>query len=127
MKKNCFLYIVFFGTVILGSAIYFFQNHFSDLFFDEGKKVALNEIENNWNRDLNYVKNSFEKDSVRILVKNFLTQFENVEDFVSNSAAAEKFAEAVSLSFDDSLVSSSELKVLSDLLLKVKNEKFKSD
>jgi len=127
MKKNCFLYIVFFGTIIIGSAIYFFQNHFSELFFDEGKKIVVNQIEKNWDKELNYVKSSFEKDSVRTLVKEFVMQFKNAEVFLSTSSAAEDFAEAVSSSFDDSLITASELKVLSDLFLKVKNEKLKSD
>jgi hypothetical protein len=127
MKKNCFLYTVFLGTIIIGSAIYFFQNHFSEIFFEEGKKIVVNQIEKNWDKDLNYVKNSIEKDSVRTLVKEFVVQFKNAEEFLSTSSTAEDFAEAISSSFDDSLITANELKVLSDLFLKVKNEKLKSD
>lgn len=127
MKKNCFLYIVFFGTIIIGSAIYFFQNHFYELFFEEGKKIVVSQIEKNWDKDLNYVKNSIEKDSVRALVKEFVINFKDIDELLLTSGTAEDFAEAVSSSFDDSLITANELKVLSDLFLKVKNEKFKND
>lgn len=127
MKKNCFLYTVFFGTIIIGAAIYFFQNHFSDLFLEEGKKIILSEIDKNWDKDYTYVRNSAEKDSVRSLVKEFVMQFKDVDDFLSTTTVDEEFVEAISSSFDDSLVTKNELKMLSDLFLKVKNEKLKSN
>jgi hypothetical protein len=127
MKKNCFLYTVFLGTIVLGSAIYFFQNHFSELFFEEGKKIVVSQIEKNWDRDLNYVKNSIEKDSLRTLVKEFIMKFKDADELILTSSNAEDFVETVSSSFDDSLITPNELKMLSDLFLKVKNEKFKSD
>ncbi len=127
MKKNCFLYIVFFSTIIIGSAIYFFQNHFSELFFEEGKEFVLSEIEKNWDTELSYVKSTIEKDSVRTLVREFVMQFKEADDFLLTSGSGKDFAASVSSAFDDSLITASELKALSDLFLKVKNEKLKSN
>jgi hypothetical protein len=41
MKKNCFIYTVIFGTILIGSSIYIFNNYFSELFLEEGKKSLL--------------------------------------------------------------------------------------
>jgi hypothetical protein len=117
---------VFFGTVIIGSAIYFLQNHFYDFFFEEGKEIFISEIEKEWDEDLNYVKSTTEKDSLRILVKEFILLFRDFDDIISATGTDEKFAEAVSISFEDSLITEDEIKMLSDLFLKVKNEKLKS-
>ncbi|MBT8378584.1 MAG: hypothetical protein KJN64_05095 [Ignavibacteria bacterium] len=127
MKKNCFLYVVFFGTIIIGSAIYLFENHFSDLFFEEGKKIIVGEIEKEWKKDFSYVQNSSEKDSLRILVKEFVLLFEDLDDIMLESDKINNLAEDVSSSFEDSIITQDEIKLLSDLFLKVKNEKLKSN
>jgi vacuolar-type H+-ATPase subunit E/Vma4 len=127
MKKNCFIYTVIFGTILIGSSIYIFNNYFSELFLEEGKKIVVSEIENNWKKELAYVKNSSEKDSLRILIKEFVMQFDEPSNFLLSSQVDEIFVESIAQSFDDSLITKKELKWISDLFLKVKNEKHKSN
>jgi hypothetical protein len=127
MKKNCFIYTVIFGTILIGSSIYIFNNYFSELFLEEGKKIVVSEIENNWKKELAYVKNSGEKDSLRILIKEFVMQFDEPSNFLLSSQVDEIFVESIAQSFDDSLITKKELKWISDLFLKVKNEKHKSN
>ena len=127
MKKNCFIYSVILGTVMLAALIYLIENQFSDLFLDEGKKFIIKEIESDWNKNLAYVKNSEEKDSLRILLKEFILQFNKPGDFIIPSEANNDFISSAMEAFEDSLVTTDEIKVITELFLKVKNEELQSD
>ncbi len=127
MKKNCFIYTVILGTILIASIIYLVENYFSEIFLEEGKKFAITEIENNWGNELAYVKNSDEKDSLKTLIKEFVMQFNEPENFLLSSQTDENFVENIAQSFEDSLITKEEIKILSALLMKVKNEKLKSN
>jgi hypothetical protein len=54
-------------------------------------------------------------------------QFDEPSNFLLSSQVDEIFVESIAQSFDDSLITKKELKWISDLFLKVKNEKHKSN
>jgi hypothetical protein len=73
------------------------------------------------------VKNSNEKDSLKVLIKEFVSQFNEPENFLLTSSFDQNFVESIAESLEDSLITEIEIKKISDLLLKVKNEKLESN
>jgi len=127
MKKNCFIYVVFSGTILIASAIYLIENNFSELFLSEGKNFIITELETDWDEELAYVTNSVQKDSLKTLVKEFIFQYKQFGDITETSQAKDIFTKSIISSFEDSIITSQEIADITELLLKVKNEKHKSN
>lgn len=123
MKRNCFIYTVIIGTILIASAIYLIENNFSEMFLDEGKKIIISEIEADWNEDLAFVANSEQKDSLKSIIKEFIFQVKGFGDLTESSQAKDDFTESIVKSFKDSLITKEEIADITELLLKVKNEK----
>lgn len=126
MKRGCFIKTVVIGTILLAVAIYLIKYQFKDFFLEKGKTLVMNEIEDNWDEDLSYVRTSPEKDSLKTLLKEFVLQLKKEEEILEPSEQSKKLMEDVVKSFEDSLISSDELKKITELFRSLRNEEPKS-
>jgi hypothetical protein len=119
--------VVFFGTIFIASAIYLFENHFSELFLNEGKNYIITELETDWDEELSYVADSVQKDSLKTLIKEFILHYKEFGDIIETSQSEDTFTKSIINAFKDSIITSQEIADVTELLLKVKNEKHKSN
>jgi len=127
MKRGCFLKIVVIGTIILAAAIYLIKYQFKDFFVEKGKNFVINEVEDSWHKDLSYVRNTPEKDSLKTLLKDFVWELKDEGEIFKPSEQSKKLMENVVNSFEDSLISSDELKKITELFRGLRNEESKSN
>jgi hypothetical protein len=72
MRKGCFLKIIVFLTIIIAAAIYFIQNYSDDLIIKPGKKLLSGFIMDKFEGEFDGIKDSPEKDSLKILISDFI-------------------------------------------------------
>ncbi len=81
MKKGCFLKSIIILTILLAVVLYLFEHHFDDLVIKPGKgilkDIALSEITKKFDK----VKKSPEKDSLEVLINDFVESKINKIDF----------------------------------------------
>ena len=126
MKKGCFIKGIIFLTIIVASITYIVQNKFNDFIFTPGKKIILPIFVNDFKKNLNYVKDSPQKDSLNLLIKNYLEGAKNIKD-LSDSSLKPLVREIYNIT-SDSVISSSELKNIKDFIrLRQQNERSKKN
>ena len=126
MKKGCFIKGIIFLTIIVASITYIVQNKFNDFIFTPGKKIILPIFVNDFKKNLNYVKDSPQKDSLNLLIKNYLEGAKNIKD-LSDSSLKPLVREIYNIT-SDSVISSSELKNIKDFIrLREQNERSKKN
>lgn len=72
MKKGCFIKTIIALTIIVAAILYILQNHLDDLIINPGKKLISDLIVSGVDNELNYIKETPEKDSLRFLLKDYL-------------------------------------------------------
>ena len=72
MKKGCFIKIIIVLTIIIAAILYILQNHLDDVVINPGKKLISDLIVGGIDDELNYIKETPEKDSLRFLLKEYL-------------------------------------------------------
>ena len=121
MKKGCFLKFIIIFTIVLASILYLVQNKFDELFLEPGKELVLSVIEENWNNELGYVNDSPEKDSLKALLRFYISGIESTE-FLSDERA-EAVINYLEQTFKDSLIDYEELSHINKLIkYALKNE-----
>ena len=126
MKKGCFIKGIIFLTIIVASITYIVQNKFNDFIFNPGKKIILPIFVNDFKKNLYYVKDSPQKDSLDLLLKNYLEKAKNIKE-LSDSSLKPLVREIYNVTAD-SVISSSELKNIKDFIrLRQQNERSKKD
>ena len=115
MKKGCFIKIVIFLTIIVASITYIFQNKFNDFIFIPGKKVILPIFINDFNKNLAYVKDGPKKDSLNLLIKNYLENSRNINELSEDSL--KPFVREIYSIIADSTITSSELRNFNDFII----------
>lgn len=119
MKKGCFLKFIIIFTIILAVSLYIVQNKFEEIFLDPGKKLLLRTLENSWENNLNYVKDSAAKESLKSLLENYISEMKSTQNLSSDRT--KKIIEYLEIVFIDSLVNKTELasirKLIEDELL----------
>jgi|GEM_PF-736295 len=121
MKKGCFIKIIFFVTILVAVIVYLIENNYTDLLLNPGKNIILTAIDNNWDEDFEYLKNSPEKDSLRTLLKFYIKELKSFGDI--NDERSEKFFDLFNGAIDDSIITVSELSELTYLIKKKLYEK----
>ena len=116
MKKSCFLRIIIFLTILTAVILYLVTNKFNEVILNPGKSLIINQI----NRNLNYVKDSPEKDSLQVLIKDYILGIKKV-DSLSESSIGE-FVDSLKVALKDSVIDNKEYKSLYKIL-KSKAEK----
>ena len=114
MKKGCFLSVIAVLTIIVGIAMYIFQNHFDTLILSPAKKVIAGFIKNDLNAKLKSVADSKEKAELKKLIT----------DFAENTKAIKKLKEeeinelikSIESAMTDSIIQKTELEEISQLM-----------
>jgi len=114
MKKGCFIKGIIFLTIVVASITYIVQNKFNDFIFKPGKKIILPIFVNDFKKNLNYVKDSPQKDSLDLMIEDYLDDAKNIKD-LSDSSLKPLVREIYNIT-SDSVISSSELKNIKDFI-----------
>jgi hypothetical protein len=121
LKKGCFLKFIIIFTIVLASILYLVQNKFDELFLEPGKELVLSVIEKNWNSELAYVIDSPEKDSLKTLLRFYISGIQSTE-YLSDERT-EAVINYLEQTFKDSLIDYEELSHINKLIkYALKNE-----
>ncbi len=121
MKKGCFLKFIIIFTITLAAILYLVQNKFDELFLEPSKEIILTAIEDSWNTELEYVKDSIEKDSLKTLLRFYISGIQSTE-YLSDEGT-EAVINYLEQTFKDSLIEIEELSHINKLIkYALKNE-----
>jgi|YelNatPaOPRAMG01_1025707.scaffolds.fasta_scaffold00174_34 hypothetical protein len=112
MKKGCFVKIIVLLTILTAVVLYLINNKFDNLVFNPGKKILINQI----NRDLEFVKDSPQKDSLKLLINNYIMEIKNINSVYGKQINL--FADSLKVALKDSIIDEREYKKLSVMLNK---------
>ncbi len=110
MKKGCFIKSVIILTIVTAGILYIVNHKLDQFIFDPGKKMIANQI----NSELDYVKESPEKDSLKALINNYVESIKSVKNLSDKSF--EIFVDSVKAAVRDSIINKREYKSLSRIL-----------
>lgn len=110
MKKGCFVKIIIVLTIVLAVVLFLLQNYFDDIILKPGEKFIKGIVFNGLNKEMEDVKESPEKDSLRVLMDNFVhRKLTAHEEIKVNSEELESLIDSVKTAFEDSLVTWDEI------------------
>lgn len=122
MKKGCFIKTVVILTIITACILYIVNHKLNQVILNPGKGLIISEI----NRDLEHVRPSPEKDSLKIMIKNYINGLNSVDKLSEKSFS--DFFDSIKIAVQDSLIDKSEFKSLSRILKRrIKNERPKEN
>ena len=120
MKPGCFLKSVIILTILVAAIMYIIQ-HKSELFIKPGKKIVTGVIMDDWDKQLDYVKNTPEKSKLKEALKIYIDSLK-IKD-ISEDKGLENIIGMIKTATADSLISDAELKEISKNLKPDKNER----
>ena len=125
MKKGCFIKSVILVTILVGIVVYIVQYKLEDWLIEPGEKMFIQKIAENWNLESTFIKDSKEKDSLKVLVEYYANRIKKMEEVVNleNNLFLNELEDII----EDSLVTEKELSNLTQILQKEENEKSKID
>ena len=122
MKKGCFVQSIIVLTIITAAILYIVNHKFNEIIFNPSKRLIVNQI----TKDLNYVKDSPEKDSLRVLITEYISNLKSVKNLSDEPIG--KFVDSLKLALKDSVIDNREYKNLSKILKsKIYHERPKKD
>ena len=121
MKKGCFLKIIIILTIFIAAILYIVENHFDDLIRKPGEKIIKDLVFKDVNREMEFVRNSPEKDSLKVLINNFIYDKIHKEHKL-NTKEIENMVDSVKEVLKDSTISPAELENLTSIFKKEINE-----
>ena len=92
------------------------QNKFEEIFINPGKELLLNALEQGWEDNLNNLKESATKDSLKSLLESYITKMKATKDLSSDRT--KEIIEQVESTFKDGLVDPEELTHVRELIEK---------
>jgi hypothetical protein len=110
MKKGCFIQLIIVLTIATAAVLYIVNNKFDDLIFNPSKSLIVSQI----TKDLNYVKDSPEKDSLRVLITDYINNLKSVK--MLSKEPIGQFADSLKIALRDSAIDKNEYKNLSKIL-----------
>ena len=116
MKKGCFIKLIAILTIATAVLLYIVNNKFNEVILNPSKRLIISQI----NRDLNYVKDSPEKDSLQYLIKDYITGIKRVNNLHDKSL--KEFIDSLQEALRDSVIDNREYRMLYSIL-KQKDEK----
>ena len=125
MKKSCFIQSIVIITIFVATAIYIIQYKLDDWLVKPGKKLILSQVSKNWEKETAYIKETFEKDSLKSLLKYYLENIKTMEDVVN--LEQDIFLIEFNIAIEDSLITANEISNLTLLMKKEQYEKSKSN
>jgi len=110
VKKGCFVKIIIVLTVIVAAALFLIQNYGDELIFKPGEKFIKSLVFKDVTRQLEYVRETPEKDSLKALLDNFIhARVRNKEEIKINSEEIESLVDSVEIFLKDSLITDNEI------------------
>jgi hypothetical protein len=117
LKKGCFVKAVIIVTVLLAVVLFLLQNYFDELILKPGEKIIKGLVFKGVIKEMEHVKESPEKDSLRVLLDNFIQRkFKKKENININGEEINQLADSVKKAFADSMLSADELEKIKKLL-----------
>ena len=121
MKKGCFLKVIIILTILIAAALYILENHFDDFIRKPGEKIINDLVFNDVNREMEFVKNSPEKDSLKVLINSFIFNKIHKEHRLS-SGEIENIVDSIKSALKDSTISPVEIDNLKSIFKKELHE-----
>lgn len=107
MKKSCFIQVIIVITIFTAAVIYIINNHLNDLVVRPAKKELSRLMAEGFDNEYNYLKNSPEKDSLKVIFRNFISSKFGAGEFEPESI--KQFFKAVKPFLKDSVINKSEI------------------
>ena len=125
-KKGCFLKIIIALTIIIAVILYIVQNHLDDVVINPAKKVISSFMVSGAFKHLTYIKETPEKDSLKILLKDY------VKDKISKSKSINTddldwLLDSIKVVATDSLITKDDLNKIKELINLKNYEKSKKN
>jgi hypothetical protein len=114
MKKGCFITAIFVITLIVGAALFIFQNHFDTLVLNPGKKLLANFVKKDLEEKLEVVIDSPEKTELKKLIKNYSENTEALKKLKKKDI--EEIISFIESAVSDSVIKKSELEEISQII-----------
>ncbi len=116
MKKGCFVKIIIALTVLIAVVLFLVQNYFDEFILKPGEKLIKGVVFEGFNREMKNVKETPEKDSLRVLMDNFVhSRIKNKKEISINGEEMEKLVDSAKIIFADSLITADELEKIKKL------------
>ena len=126
MKKGCFLKVIIAVTILVAAVTYILQNKFNDFIFKPGRKIIAPIVLNEFDKELKYLKESPRKDSLKLLVKNYIEEANDIKEISGDSLKT--FFSLIDYVVADSQITHAELKNIKDFVeQRRKNERSKKN
>lgn len=106
MKKGCFIKSIIILTILVASITYIIQYKSEEWIVEPGKKILVPFIEKEYLKNLQYVKESPERDSLFILIG---SRLKDIDILKEKDSLKINFFNTINLIIADSIVTASEL------------------
>ena len=116
---------MFIITILIAVVLYLVKNHFDKIFLEPGKQWLITEIDENWEDHFKFVIDNAEKDSLKILLKYFVDNFESTDEITSE--ATENVLNFLETALSDSIITNNELGYLTKIVMRDKDEEQQSN
>jgi hypothetical protein len=110
MKKSCFIRAIIILTILTAVILYLVTHKFNEVILNPSKSLIINQI----NRDLDYVKDSPEKDSLQFLIKGYILGIKKVDNLSDKTIG--EFIDTLKTSLRDSVIDRREFRSLYKIL-----------
>ena len=114
MKKGCFITAIVFITIVIGAAMYVFQNHFDALIMNPGKKWLAGFVKDELDEKLSNVVDSEEKAELKKLIKDYSENTDALKNL--NEDDVDKLIMSIESAMSDSIIQISELEEIKQLI-----------
>ncbi len=114
MKKGCFITTIVVATVIIGAALYIFQNHFDSLILNPGKKILAGFVKKDLEKKLEFVVETPEKAELRSLIKKYSENTDAIKKLKEKDV--EQLISTIESAISDSIIKISEFEEISQLI-----------
>ena len=110
MKKGCFVKSIIFLTVLTAVLLYLINYKFNDMIINPGKNFVINRM----TKEMEFVKASPEKDSLKELISNYVKSIKSIDKLSENKI--DNFTDSLKIALRDSVINQSEYKHLYKIL-----------
>ena len=114
MKKGCFITTIVVATILIGAAMYIFQNHFDSLVLNPGKKILAGFVKKDLEKKLEFVIETREKTELRNLIKEYSENTDAIKKLKEKDI--DQIISTIESAISDSIIKKSELEEISQLL-----------
>jgi len=110
MKKGCFVKSIIILTIVVAVIAYIVRHRFNELILIPGRYF----ISKGLNENVDYLKPSPEKDSLKVLIRDYVTGLKNLNK--TSSKTIEAFADSLKFILRDSVISQDELQQVKEII-----------